>query len=126
MKKLLFVVLFCMTLCASYAQRIRIDGCNVTRYYASVTNYFMAFGDVYAETDPKEPVDLEVKVTNSPQATCWVYKTTDKPQNCGEWRFVKDRSKAKFTIRYVKEHEDCTVRFVSNRSEAGCWGDIER
>ena len=125
MKKLLFVVLFCMTLCVSYAQRIKIDGCNVTRYYASETSYFMAFGDVYVETDPKEPVDICVKITTDPHAYMWIYKTTDKPQNCGEWRFVKDRSKAKFTIRYVKEHEDCTVRFIQNRSDAGCWGYVE-
>lgn len=126
MKKLLFIFLFLFSLLTLNAQHIKIDGCHVTRYYASVTNYFMAFGDVFVETDPKEPVDMDVKITNNPHATGWIYKTSDKPQDCGEWRFVTDRSKAKFTIRYVKEHEDCTIRFVSNRSDAGFWGDIER
>lgn len=125
MKKFLFVLLFLFVLCTLNAQRIKIDGCNVTRYYASVTNCFMAFGDVYVETDPKEPVDICVRVINSSPATFSIYKTTEKPQDCGEWRFVTDRSKAKFTIRYVKEHEDCTIRFVTNRSDAGCWGTIE-
>lgn len=125
MKKFLILFLFCLPLCTLNAQSIRIDGCNVTRYYASETAEFMAFGNVYVETDPHEPVDIYVKVTNDPHADMWIYKTTDKPQDCGEWRFVSDRSKAKFTIRYVKEHEDCTIRFVLNRSEAGCWGFIE-
>ena len=125
MKKLLLLFLFCLPLCVSFAQRIKIDECNVTRYYASVTHHFMAFGSVYVETDPKEPVDICVKVVNSSPATFSIYKTTDKPQDCGEWRFVNDRSKAKFTIRYVKDHEDCTVRFVQNRSDAGCWGSVE-
>ena len=125
MKKFLFVLLFLFVLCALNAQRIKIDGCNVTRYYASVTNCFMAFGDVYVETDPKEPVDICVRVINSSPATFSIYTTTEKPQDCGEWRFVTDRSKAKFTIRYVKEHEDCTIRFVTNRSDAGCWETIE-
>ena len=126
MKKFLLVFVFMFTLCIISAQSIKIDGCNVTRYYASETAEFMAFGNVYVETDPREPVDIHVKVTNDPHADMWIYKTTDKPQDCGEWRFVTDRSKAKFTIRYVKEHEDCTIRFVPNRSDAGCWGFIEQ
>ena len=125
MKKFLFVVLFVLSLYVSYAQSIKIDGCDVTRYYASVTSYFMAFGDVYVETESKEPVDILVKVTTDPSASMWIFKTSDEPQDCGEWRFVKDRSKAKFTIRYVKELEDCTIRFVSKRSDAGCWGHVE-
>ncbi len=125
MKKFLFVVLFVLSLCVSYAQYIKIDGCNVTRCYGSLTRYFMAFGNVYVETDPKEPVDIRVRVTTISPATFSIYKTDNEPQDCGEWRFVKDRSKAKFTIRYVKDHEDCTIRFVPNRSDAGCWGYVE-
>ncbi len=126
MKKLSVVFLLMLSLSVSFAQRIKFDGCKVTRYYASVTSEFYAYGDVFVETDPKEPVDIEVKVVSDIYATVWVYKATDKPQDCGEWRFVKDRSKAKFTIRFVKEHEDCTIRFVPNRSDAGCWGNFER
>ena len=125
MKKFPILFLFCLPLCTLNAQSIRIDGCNVTRYYASETAEFMAFGNVYVETDPHEPVDIYVKVTNDPHADMWIYKTTDKPQDCGEWRFVSDRSKAKFTIRYVKEREDCTIVFTSNRKDAG-WNIVHR
>ena len=122
MKKLLVIVLFLFALCASYAQRfgVEIDQCFVTRYYASGNRTFMAYGDVYVETDPKEFVDLRVKVVTDPRiADFLVFKTTDTPQDCGEWRFVKDRSKAKFTIRFVKEWEDCTIYYTPHRDRAG-------
>lgn len=126
MKQFISSLFILFVVSCAFAQNVVFDGCHVTRYYASVTSYFYAYGDVYVETDPKEPVDLEVKVTNERLAQCWVYVTTDKPQDCGEWRFVKDRSKAKFTVRFVDHWDpDCTIRYVSNRSEAGCWGYIE-
>lgn len=126
MKKLSVVFLLMLSMGVSLAQRIIFDGCKITRYYASVTREFYAYGDVYIETDPKEPVDMCVKVVSDIHANMWIYKTTDQPQDCGEWRFVKDRSKAKFTIRLVNELEDCTIRFVPKRSDAGCWGYRER
>lgn len=87
---------------------------------------FSAYGNVYVETNPKEPVHLEVRVVSNPAiADFSVYKTTDTPKQCGEWRFVKDRSKADFSIRYVKEHEDCTIHFTSNRNDAG-WNIVFR
>lgn len=127
MKKLLFVFLLIFSMSISFAQRIKIDGCEITRYYGTETHCFFAYGNVYVETDPKEPVDIRVKISVDTKelAHFRIYKTSDKPQDCGEWRFVKERSQAKFTIRYVKEHEDCTIRFVNNRSDAGCWGYIE-
>lgn len=90
MKKFISSLFILFVVSCAFAQNVVIDECHVTRYYASVTSYFYAYGDVYVETDPKEPVDLEVKVTNERLAQCWVYVTTDKPQDCGEWRFVKD------------------------------------
>lgn len=120
MKKFLSIFVFMFALCSTFAQRVSFESdCRVIRRYASVTSYFRLYGSVYVETDPKEPVDLKVKVVNGPIAAFNIYITTDKPQDCGEWRFVSDRSKAKFTIRYVKEHEDCTIRFVKDRSQAG-------
>lgn len=127
MKKFISSLFILFVVSCAFAQNVVIDECYVTRYYASVTSSFYAYGNVFVETDPKEPVDLCVKITNNPKgATFWIYKTTDKPQDCGEWRFVKDRSKAKFTVRFVDHWDpDCTIRYVSNRSEAGCWGYIE-
>lgn len=91
MKKFISSLFILFVVSCAFAQSVVFDGCHVTRYYASVTSYFYAYGDVYVETDPKEPVDLCVKITNNPKgATFWIYKTTDKPQDCGEWRFVKD------------------------------------
>lgn len=127
MKKFISSLFILFVVSCAFAQNVVIDECYVTRYYASVTSYFYAYGDVYVETDPKEPVDLRVKVASDSHdiAQCRIFVTTDKPQDCGEWRFVKDRSTAKFTVRFVKEYEDCVIRYVSNRSDAGCWGYIE-
>lgn len=120
MKKFLSVFVFMFALCSSFAQRVSFESdCRVIRRYASETHCFYLFGDVYVETDPKEPVDLDIKVVNGPIAAFNIYITSDKPDDCGEWRFVSDRSQAKFTIRYVKKHEDCTIRFVKDRSQAG-------
>lgn len=90
MKKFISSLFILFVVSCAFAQNVVIDECYVTRYYASVTSSFYAYGNVFVETDPKEPVDLEVKVTNERLAQCWVYVTTDKPQDCGEWRFVKD------------------------------------
>ena len=120
MKKLLFVVLFCLFLCASFAQNVVIDECKITCDYGFQKETFSAYGNVYVETNPKEPVELEVRVVSNPAiADFSVYKTSDTPKQCGEWRFVKDRSKADFSIRYVKEWEDCTIVFTSDRKNAG-------
>ena len=126
MKKFLLLFLFCLPLCVSFAQSVVIDECKVTCDYGFMKETFSAYGNVYVETDPKEPVHLEVKVvTNPASADFSVYKTTDTPKQCGEWRFVKDRSKADFSIRYVKEWEDCTVVFTSDRNDAG-WNIVLR
>ena len=120
MKKLLFVVLFCLSLCASFAQNVVIDECKITCDYGFQKETFSAYGNVYVETNPKEPVELEVRVVSNPAiADFSVYKTSDTPKQCGEWRFVKDRSKSDFSIRYVKEWEDCTIVFTSDRKNAG-------
>jgi len=124
MKKLLVLFLFCMSLCASFAQRVKIDECQISKDYGFQTYTFTAMGDVYLETNSREPVELRVRIVTNPGfADFCVYKATDTPKQCGEWRFVKDRSKAKFAIRYVKDGEDCTVCFVSDRSKAG-WKNI--
>ena len=126
MKKLLLLFLFIVSLCASNAQNVVIDECKVTCDYGFMRETFSAYGNVYVETDPKEPVQLEVKVVSNPAiADFSVYKTSDTPKQCGEWRFVNDRSKADFSIRYVKEWEDCTIVFTSDRKNAG-WNIVYR
>lgn len=103
-----------------FAQETEINGCYITSYFGNETITFEAYGNVYVETNPKEHVDVEVRIVDSPlNATYTVYKTTDTPKKCGEWRFVTDRSKAKFTIRYVKDWEDCRIYFTKDRSQAG-------
>ena len=124
MKKLLLLFLFSMLLCVSFAQSVKIDECQVSKNYGFQTYTFTAMGDVYLETNPREPVELRVRIVTNPGfADFCVYKATDTPKQCGEWHFVKDRSKATFAIRYVKDGEDCTVCFVSDRSKAG-WKNI--
>lgn len=124
MKKILLVLVFVCSLCISFAQRVKIDDCQVTKNYGFQTYTFTAMGNVYLETDPKEPVELRVRiVTNPGYADFCIFKTTDTPKKCGEWKFVKNRSEAKFAIRYVKDGEDCTICFVSDRNKAG-WKKI--
>ncbi|MBR3659076.1 MAG: hypothetical protein IKN61_04110 [Bacteroidaceae bacterium] len=126
MKKFLLVFVFICSLCVSYAQSVKIDECKITCDYGFMKETFSAYGNVYIETNPKEPVELEVRIVTNPAiADFSVFKTTDTPKQCGEWRFVKDRSKADFSIRYVKEHEDCTIHFTSNRNDAG-WNIVLR
>lgn len=123
MKNYLLIFLFlCFGLCVC-AQKAEINGCYVTVYHShdkKSSSSFEVYGDVYVETNPKTPVDLEVRVVSSPQkATYKVFKTSSIPTRCGEWRFVSDRSKAKFTIRYVEDWEDCCIYFTKNSDEAG-------
>ncbi len=120
MKNFLLVFAFVFSFLCLKAQETEIDGCTVTSYYGNETHIFEAYGNVYVETDPTEPVDLYVEIVNQAKFSDFcVYKTTDTPKECCEWRFVTDRSKARFTIRYVKEHADCYVYFVKERKDAG-------
>lgn len=123
MKKFVFILLLFHFYNVS-SQDVDINGCHITIFHdwggMTQTLNFDAYGNVYVETDPKKPVDLYVKVVDSPsKATYNVYKTTDTPQKCGEWHFVTDRSQAKFVIRYVKDWEDCRIWFTNDRSKAG-------
>ena len=126
MKKFISSLFILFVVSCAFAQSVVLDGCHVTRYYASVTSYFYAYGDVYVETDPKEPVELEVKIASRHSgADFTIYRTTDTPKQCGEWRFVNNKSKADFSIRFVNEWEDCTIIFTSNRDDAG-WNIVLR
>lgn len=126
MKKFISSLFILFVVSCAFAQSVVFDGCHVTRYYASVTSYFYAYGDVYVETDPKEPVELEVKIASRHSgADFTIYRTTDTPKQCGEWRFVNNKSKADFSIRFVNEWEDCTIIFTSNRDDAG-WNIVLR
>ncbi len=123
MRKLFFLfVLFVFCFFAN-AQETEINGCYVTRYWNydhGSSHSFEAYGDVYVETDPSEPVDMKVKIVQREEdATYNVFRIYSEPQKCGEWRFVNDPSKARFTIRYVKDREDCSVFFVKDRTKAG-------
>ncbi len=117
----MFILLFaCTSLLAQ--KQTEINGCYVTHYSTSFQSChsFEVCGNVYVETDPTEPVDMYVKVVKSiDDATYKIYRTNNEPQKCGEWRFVSKREDAKFTIRYVKEQEDCRIVFVKDRSLAG-------
>lgn len=122
MKKFVsFFILLLASFCLS-AQEVDINGCDIVSFTDFETHSFEAYGNVFVETNPIEPVDMYVKIVDTPEhATYKVYRTTDTPQKCGEWRFVTDRSKARFTIRYVKSDwfYDCTIYFVKDRSKAG-------
>lgn len=119
MKKLFSIFFFFLSLCLN-AQEAEINGCYITTYYGNETMRFEVYGNVYVVIDTKEHADIEVRIVESPQkATYNIFKTTDTPKKCGEWRFVSDRSKAKFTIRYVKEQEDCRIYFTNDRNKAG-------
>lgn len=120
MRKLFSVFILFVSILAANAQGVVINECSITCDYGGMQYTFPANGNVYIETNPKEPVELEVRIVTNPAiANFSVFKTPDVPRQCGEWRFVKDRNKADFSIRYVKEHEDCTIYFTSKRDEAG-------
>ncbi len=120
MKRFFFFLLLCLSI-PGWSRDVKIDGCyvTVTGDAGQWEKSFHAFGNVYVVTDPNEWADLEVYVSTSPSSCC-IYRCKDKPQDCGEWRFVKNRKDAKFTVRFVKQddHYDCRIRFTNNRSEA--------
>ncbi len=123
MKNLLLVFVFMFSFLCLKAQEVEIDGCYVTVAHdwggMKQTHSFEAYGDVYVETNPLEPVDLRIEIVDKSMfSDLCVFKTTDTPQKCGEWRFVSDRSKARFTIRFVKEHADYYIFFVDERKDA--------
>ncbi len=63
---------------------------------------------------------MRVKIVSSEkEATYNIYKTSDTPKKCGEWRFVANRKDARFVIHYVKDLEDCSIYFVEDRNKAG-------
>lgn len=124
MKKFLSVFLFLFALCALNAQEVDVNGCTLTLQFASVTETYEAYGDVYVERDIKKHSDLNVRVVTNPKdATYFVYRASDTPRKCGEWRFVDSPDKAKFIIYFVKDgdflEEDFTIYYVSDRSKAG-------
>jgi hypothetical protein len=100
---------------------INIDGCHVDRYYQwSGSIHFEAYGNVFVVTSPTESADIYVKLRNSSEYASWtIYKTTKEPKRCGEWRFVTDPSKAKFTIKFVDDNEDITIRFTTDPNNIG-------
>lgn len=111
---LLFVALPLST-AAQQTYHSRAKDCMFTRYLGTVTRTFSLLGRVrvvngneYADlrvkvvTDKRTAVDLEVAIVTG-KATC-----------CGEWLFVKKDEL--FTIKYVDDFEDITIRFVK-RSE---------
>ena len=123
MKKLLFVFLFMLSFRA-FAQNVEVNGCTITLKYESLTEVFEAYGDVYVETNIKNTANVVVKIVDKPDdATYKVFKTTDTPKKCGEWRFVKERNKAKFTVYFVKDgdfiEEDFRICFINNRNDSG-------
>ena len=125
MKKVLFFLLLSLSIPAFCTTDVEINGCEVTitDTFAGEQTTFYAYGNVYVVTNPKEWADLDVRVVDSPKkATYIVYRCKDKPQKCGEWRFVRNRKDAKFTVRYVKldaDHYDCNIFFTTDRSKAG-------
>ncbi len=105
----------------SLAQGVEIDGCIITRYFNNhgSSRTFWAYGNVYVETDPKELVDMKVEVVSNPtHADFHIYRTSDTPNSCGEWRFVKNKADAKFTIRFVDDYADCYIYYVKDRKDA--------
>jgi hypothetical protein len=126
MKKMFIPIVFIAFATCTQAQTsepTEINGCTVTAYHGNETTQFEAYGNVYVLTDKdKERADMRVRVVNSPKyATYKVFRCTDKPNKCGEWRFVTDRREAKFTIRFVYDDfwQDCTIYYTDDRKNAG-------
>ncbi|MDR0829838.1 MAG: hypothetical protein LBN95_06985 [Prevotellaceae bacterium] len=122
MKKLLCLLSLFFVLGTVFAQNVEINGCAIVRHYygAGETLQFECYGNVFVVTAPNEHADLYVKVVNSPKyATYKIFRCTDKPRSCGEWRFVTDRKQAKFTVKFVKDNEDFRIYYTDNRSSAG-------
>jgi hypothetical protein len=97
-----------------------VHDCRVSLSYGFQTVSFALSGNVFEVKDPAEHADLRIRVVDSPAAAVlYVYRTTGSIFDCGVWRFVGDRRRARFSVRFVKEHEDITVFWVNSPKLAG-------
>jgi hypothetical protein len=117
MKKLVCIVLliFAASAATAQGQHPLISDCSITKDFGMMSETFRLYGNVKVVTDPKEYADFRVKVVKAPGlAAVYVKKVTEKPLDCGEWRFVESTEKATFTVRFVTEMEHFTIRFVDS------------
>lgn len=133
-KRCLIVVLIVLSVCCARGQddwrkwavvsneKSNIDYEALTWTSWTGSKMFSLWGNVYVAR-PCEKADFDVKIVKS--RTEWadldINITYDDWQNKGQWRFVGDRSKADFSIRFVKGDEHFSVRFISYKEWFDWW-----
>jgi len=120
MKKLSFFSILILFIFPVSAQQVHLSDCAATVNYFDETEHFTLWGNVYA-AKKGEFAQLCVKVVSRPsEANMLVFRTSSRPNDCGQWRFVSKPEKASFSVRFVKEYEDLRIYYVTSPQEAGC------
>ncbi|MDR3226133.1 MAG: hypothetical protein LBT56_00480 [Prevotellaceae bacterium] len=114
MKRLLLILLFVFAGIACFAQRV--VNCDFTKEYGCEIVTINLFGNVKVVTDEKEFVNFRVRIAKEGECCpdLFVKTVIDNADECGEWHFVKSDKDARFSVIFVEEFEDFTIRLVSS------------
>jgi hypothetical protein len=99
-----------------------IKDCKITKSYGMISMTWRLSGNVYLVTDKNESADLYAKVRRKKgeYASLYVKEVERVPCRCGEWRWVKDKKDANFTVKFVDDmFFDFTVKFVGKDELSG-------
>jgi hypothetical protein len=118
MKKVLLLLLcLCVLPAAAQPKHPLIKNCTITKSFGMMRQTWNLWGNVKVVTDPEEYADFDVKAVSKPDlADLYVVRKNTKREaiDCGEWHFVTDGEDANFTIRFVTEWEEFSIRFVDS------------
>jgi hypothetical protein len=119
MKYLLLTLAIPFALCTVSAQQTYepIKDCKITKSYGMMSMTWHLAGDVYLVTDKNESADLYVKVRRGKKEFASLGVTVVKRPacECGEWRWVKNKEDALFTVKFVDDDFfDFTIKFIGD------------
>ena len=126
---LIFVLIVLSGVCCAWGQWVEYEEClNINsdkQTWESEHKVVSLWGDVYVAR-PGEPVDFEVKISGKDDWADLKIVVVNKPGHVypKQWRFVNDRKKADFSIRFVKSDAHFAVRFISMKEWEEWWNGV--
>ena len=128
MYKFIVTIILCLLcpLSVFSTEILEIVDCHIKYEKRYSGGYFGLNANVYVVTDNYTVPDFYVYLADEeyPGYDISVYRTNSEPSECGEWRFVDDPSKARFTIKFVDDydkHFDFRIRYVDSPEKAGVY-----
>lgn len=134
MKKIMLFVAFMSIMGIVLSQsepRVNRGTYTVTKYFCIPHETTHLWGYVYEVKNPKEKADFHVKIIKNNTEAADIEIAID-PVDRGEygyekgvWHFVKNRKKARFSVKFVDNNEGFSVRIVPIKkflAEKEFWG----